>query len=109
VGSLWASDGTLLAQATFASESAAGWKEVLFDTPVSADADTEYICSYHAPEGHYSVSAHDFQTFIFGSLVRTVNGGANGVFVYTDDPSVFPTESLDASNYYVDIVYRRNG
>lgn len=109
VTSLWASDGTLLAQTTPVSESGHGWQEAIFDAPVAVDVDAEYVCSYTAPEGHYSVSAHDLGFFGWGGLVRTVTGGANGVFVYTEDPSVFPTESLDASNYYVDVLYRRNG
>ena len=34
VGSLWGPDGTLLATATFAGETASGWQQVLFSSPV---------------------------------------------------------------------------
>ena len=55
VGSLWSASGTLLAQATFTDETASGWQQVSFSTPVAVTAGTTYIVSYYAPNGHYSV------------------------------------------------------
>src|SRR5664280_634661 len=47
LGHLWSSTGTLLASATFAGESASGWQQVNFATPVALAANTVYVASYH--------------------------------------------------------------
>ena len=49
VGSLWDGSGNLLARATFADETATGWQQVSFGTPVPITAGTAYVASYHAP------------------------------------------------------------
>ena len=56
VGHLWTSTGTLLATATFTGETASGWQQVNFATPVAITANTTYVASYHAPNGHYSAT-----------------------------------------------------
>ena len=61
VGSLWTSNGTLLATATFNSESPSGWQEVGFSTPVTVTANTTYVVSYFAPHGHYSADTSYFK------------------------------------------------
>ena len=52
LGHLWSSTGTLLASATFTGESASGWQQVNFATPVAITANTVYVASYHATVGH---------------------------------------------------------
>ena len=54
IGNLWTAGGTLLATATFANETASGWQQVLFATPVAITANTIYVASYFAPNGHYA-------------------------------------------------------
>jgi hypothetical protein len=54
VGRLWSSTGQLLAQATFTSESASGWQQVSFATPVAIQANTTYVVPYDAPVGRYA-------------------------------------------------------
>src|SRR5205814_5678115 len=49
VASLWNSGGQLLAQATFTSETASGWQQAAFATPVTIAAGQVYTASYHAP------------------------------------------------------------
>ena len=44
---LWSSSGQLLATATFTNETASGWQQILFSTPVAIAANTTYIVSYH--------------------------------------------------------------
>ena len=44
-GDLWSSSGTLLATATFTNETASGWQQVNFATPVNITAGTTYIAS----------------------------------------------------------------
>ena len=52
VGNLWSSTGTLLATATFTSETASGWQQVTFATPVAITANTVYVASYHSNKGY---------------------------------------------------------
>ena len=54
-GNLWTTGGTNLATITFTGESATGWQEMLFASPVAIDADTTYVASYHTTSGHYAI------------------------------------------------------
>ena len=56
VGSLWSIGGTKLGSATFTGESASGWQQVNFATPVAVSANTTYVASYYAPNGRYSTT-----------------------------------------------------
>src|SRR5262249_1401721 len=56
IGSLWTNSGTLLASATFANETASGWQQVNFSTPVSINSNTTYVASYHTNVGNYSIN-----------------------------------------------------
>ena len=58
IGDLWTSSGTLLASASFANETASGWQQVTFASPVLISAGTTYVASYYAPVGHYSVTSN---------------------------------------------------
>ena len=48
IGSLWSSSGQRLATATFTSETASGWQQVNFSTPVYVYPNTTYVASYFA-------------------------------------------------------------
>ena len=67
VGHLWTADGTQLAEATFSGETASGWQQVSLDSPVAIDANTTYVASYHAPNGHYAATNDYFATGGFDS------------------------------------------
>ena len=54
VGNLWSSTGNLLASAIFTGETASGWQQVNFVTPVAITANTVYVASYHTSGGHYA-------------------------------------------------------
>jgi hypothetical protein len=107
VGSLWSSAGTLLAQATFTNESAFGWQTLTFSTPVSITASTTYVASYLAPNGHYPVTGAAFST---GSAenpplhASADSLGGNGVYAY-GGTTAFPTNSFNATNYWVDVLF----
>ena len=60
IGELWTATGQLLASATFTNETGSGWQEVDFSQPVAIDANTIYIASYFAPNGHYSANSAYF-------------------------------------------------
>jgi hypothetical protein len=107
VGSLWTTSGALLARATFVGETASGWQQVLFDTPVAVNAGTSYIASYHAPSGRYALDFLGFRVATVNPpLVAPADGtsGANGVYRYGPDP-IFPTDTYGSSNYWVDVVF----
>ncbi len=105
-GSLWKADGTRLATATFGAESAAGWQEVAFSTPVQVTAGTTYVVSYLAPNGHYAADINGFANAGVDApplhALRNGTDGANGVYAYGSGG--FPA-SPSASNYWVDPVF----
>jgi hypothetical protein len=106
VGSLWAPDGTLLAQATFTNETASGWQTVQFSSPVLVNAGATYTASYLAPNGHYSVSVGGFATAVSNPPLNALvdSTSANGLYAYSST-SVRPTSSWNAANYYVDVTF----
>lgn len=102
-GSLWTSDGTRLATGTFGGESASGWQTLTFSGPVQVSANTTYVASYHAPNGHYAGDGGFFSTAVDNSPLHATNNG-NGVYSY--GPSTrFPNEYYGATNYWVDPVF----
>jgi hypothetical protein len=105
-GSLWSTDGTRLAQATFTGETATGWQTATFATPVAVTAGTTYIASYYAPKGHYSVTTGSLASAVNNPPLHTVANAtsANGVFAYAATSS-FPNRSYQASNYWVDVLF----
>jgi hypothetical protein len=112
VGSLWKSDGTLMARATFTNETASGWQQVSFAAPVSIAANTLYIASYHFASGFYPADDTYFSTtsHTSGQLTApstTAVSGGNGVYTYGAAPA-FPTQNYMGSNYWVDIVFNPN-
>ena len=60
VGNLWSSTGSLLATGTFSGETASGWQQLNFTTPVAITANTVYVASYHTNTGHYSINTNYF-------------------------------------------------
>jgi PKD repeat protein len=108
VGHLWTDTGTLLASATFSGESASGWQEIDFTTPVAISANTVYVASYHTDAGHYADDEGSFATggVDNGVLHALADGvdGPNGVYAYGASGS-FPNQTWNASNYYIDVVF----
>ncbi|RCG29393.1 DUF4082 domain-containing protein [Sphaerisporangium album] len=107
VGSLWTSGGTLLASATFAGETASGWQQVNFASPVAVTANTTYVASVLSPTGYYSVTRPYF-TLQYNNdpLLALADGaqGGNGVYVY-GTTNAFPTSTFQSTNYWVDVVF----
>jgi hypothetical protein len=107
IGSLWSSTGTLLASATFTSESASGWQQVTFSTPIAIKAGTTYVAGYLAPNGHYSVSSAAFTSGgVNNPPLQALSNeiSADGVYSYSASPA-FPTSSFNAANYWVDVLF----
>jgi phosphodiesterase/alkaline phosphatase D-like protein len=109
VGNLWSSTGQNLASVTI-PPSSGGWQTAAFSPAVYVQPGTDYVISYHAPVGGYSVN-----NGYFGSITTDVgplkapasvitNAGtiANGVFLYS--AGGFPTNPT-GTNYWVDPIF----
>src|SRR4029079_12647956 len=101
VASIWAADGTPLAQATFTNETGSGWQVVQLASPVALHPNVTYV-----------VGANANQAFVqtLGGLAAGVDSGPlhavqstpsqpNGVFA--DAEGTFPTQTSNDSNYFV--------
>lgn len=107
IGSLWDSNGNLLGQVTFTSESAGGWQQADFTSPIPVTAGTTYVASYLAPNGEYSVDADGLSSAVSnGPLIAlsSERSGGNGLYAYTGSPT-FPTNTYNADNYWIDVVF----
>ncbi|MBS1800603.1 MAG: DUF4082 domain-containing protein [Acidobacteria bacterium] len=109
---LYSDTGAVLAQVNFSNETGSGWQEVDFP-PVSIPAKTTYVAAYHTTNGHYSVSGNFFTSDVSNGqqLTARANGAggeANGVYGYGDGVA-FPTQTYNANNYWVDVVFNVAG
>jgi hypothetical protein len=108
VGNLWTASGTNLASVTFGNETASGWQQALFSSPVAITAGTVYVASYLAPAGHYAADNGYFASAgvdnaPLHALQDGVSGG-DGVYAYGSTSS-FPSNTWQSSNYWVDVVF----
>jgi regulation of enolase protein 1 (concanavalin A-like superfamily) len=111
-GELWSSTGQLLATATFTNESASGWQQVTFSTPVTIAANTTYIVSYHTTAAYIAYGPSQFASGGVDNapLHALANGvdGNNGIYKY--GPSGFPSVyNGQAPSYWVDVVFNPSG
>jgi methionine-rich copper-binding protein CopC len=108
-GTLWTPDGTKLASGTFTNETATGWQTMTFARSVPIQANTTYVVSYHAPNGHYAATNNFFTNSakvlqpMTGIQGGTTPDTANGVF--SVGPTAFPADSFQNTNYWVDPVF----
>jgi hypothetical protein len=112
VGNLWSNTGTLLATATFTGESAAGWQQVNFSSPVAITANAVYVASYHVNGGHYSANWDYFASSGMDNAPlhapASGSGTPNGRYVYGSS-SAFPTRaSFFSRNFWVDVLFTSN-
>ena len=110
VGNLWTSSGTLLATAIFNGETASGWQQVNFATPVPINANTVYVASYHCDSGHYSADLNYFSATSGEDnpplhALPSTSSNPNGVYGYGSN-SVFPNQSWNSCNYWVDVLFQ---
>jgi hypothetical protein len=106
VAHLWTSTGTLLAAANFANESASGWQEVSFASPVAVTAGATYVASYWTPNGRYSINGGYFGSGgTTAGPLRALGNAESPNGVYRAGASGFPADSWNASNYWVDVVF----
>jgi methionine-rich copper-binding protein CopC len=108
VGHLWTTAGANLGTVTFQSETASGWQQALFPTPISITAGTTYVASYYAPNGGYAADNGFFASKgVDNAPLHALQDGvdgANGVYRYGTGGG-FPGNTYQSSNYWVDVVF----
>jgi hypothetical protein len=110
VGKLWTRTGTLLASVTFTGETASGWQQANFASPVPIAANTTYVVSYHAPNGHYTGTDGFFATALDRPPLHGLRDGVDGPNgVYRYGASAFPTDTYFSEGYWVDVVFLPGG
>lgn len=102
-GSLWNNFGGLLASGTYTGETASGWQDLTFTTPVHVTAGTSYVASMYSPTGKYLASSHYFDVGINNYPLNAPVGA--GLFHYGSD--AFPDGSFNNGNYWVDTTFRQ--
>jgi hypothetical protein len=111
VGALWTTGGSLLGQVTFTNESASGWQQANFSSPIAVTAGTTYVASYLAPSGDYSVDSAYFASngVTNGPLTAPQSSAVspgNGLYGYGGSLT-FPSNTYNATNYWVDVVFTK--
>jgi Domain of unknown function (DUF4082)/Bacterial Ig domain/Putative Ig domain/Immunoglobulin domain len=110
VGNLWSSTGTLLASSTFTNETASGWQQVNFSSPVAVTANTVYVASYHSTIGHWSADWNFFASSGVDNAplhaLANTSGMPDGRYTYGSS-SAFPS-STNTANYWVDVAFTGN-
>jgi hypothetical protein len=104
---LWTATGTLLATATFTNETATGWQTATLSQPVNISANTTYVASYHT-NGNYAATGNFFSAAVQKQNLLALSdsdSGGNGVYAYGAG-ALFPTNSFDKTNYYVDVAFK---
>lgn len=82
-----------------------GWKTATFAAPISLAANTTYIAAYYTSNGRYAATNDGLTTgATSGPLIAPASNasGGNGVYTYSTG---FPTQTYQASNYFVDVVF----
>ena len=106
VGHLWSATGTLLGTVTFTGETASGWQQANFASPVAIALNTTYVASYHTTTGFYAATNSGLTAGVDNVPLHALSnaaGGGNGVYLY--GAGAFPNQTYQASNYWVDVVF----
>jgi hypothetical protein len=106
VGRLWSGDGTLLATVAFGTETASGWQEQPFATPVTLAPGTTYVASVGV-NSTFVQTLGGYSAPVDSGRLHAVIDGQNGVF--GDAAGTFPTQSFLSSNYFVDVEVMDDG
>jgi len=109
-GNIWTTSGRNLGYVQFTNETASGWQQATFATPIRVEANTTYIVSYYAPAGHMSVNSNYFASSAYtnGPLTALKSGtnGPNGVFSYASKPTFPEFDTTTSANPWVDVVFQ---
>ena len=104
VAKLWSARGQVLATATLPTSASTtpGWQTVKLPQPVKIAKDQQYVASYVAPKGRYSVDEHGLDQAKTAGPLTILAGG--GVYAYGNGDGL-PTSNYQNSNYFVDVEF----
>ena len=114
IGKLWACNsptcalnegGTQLASVLFPADDSAGWKTATLSSPVAISPNTYYMVTYYNQNGSYYATSHYFDNDYHATPLHApgINTLSNGSF--TAGSADFPTNTFNATNYWVDVVF----
>jgi hypothetical protein len=103
VGRLWSHTGALLASVTFTGETASGWQQANFSTPVAITANNVYVASYGLTIGHFSANWGYFTSVGYNNAPLHALQTPNGVY---GTLATHPVSTHQAANYWVDVVFK---
>ncbi len=107
-GTLWTTAGAVLATGSFTGETASGWQQMLFATPVPIAANITYVASYHT-NSWYCATVYAFTgAGVDNPPLHALQNGVDGPnSVYATSPSggVMPAQPSTGSNYWVDVLF----
>jgi hypothetical protein len=101
-GTLWSSSGTVLASGTFSNETASGWQELDFSSPVAITGGTTYVASFFSNTGYPAYTPQGLASAVVNGPLTALASG--GVYAYGSS-NTFPTNVYNNNNYWVDVVY----
>jgi hypothetical protein len=106
VGHLWSSAGALLASATFTNESASGWQQVTFSSPVAIQANVVYIVSFSTGGGYFGITTSFFTNGgVTNGPLQALPGyvtGGDGVY---NRGGAFPNVNAGGMNFWADVAF----
>ena len=107
VGHLWTLSGTLLATATFTGETASGWQQVSFASPVAIQRQHHLRRLVLRPSGplRRRLGLLRDRGRRQRTAARTGQRGERGGRGVRDAGGTFPTGSYQSTNYWVDVVF----
>jgi hypothetical protein len=109
-GRLWEANGTPKGTVVFGAETASGWQEATFATPIAVTAGTTYVVSYSTPDGKFGLSQTYFSaagiTSQYLTAPSSADAGNNGVFA--SGVGNFPNGSYNQTHYWVDALFIPN-
>ncbi len=106
VGHLWSSTGALLATATFTGETASGWEQVNFASPISIAANTTYVVSFSTGGGYFSATTSFFTgAGVDNGPLHAPADGASGSDGVYNSPGAFPSIGDSGINFWVDVAF----
>ncbi len=106
-GLLYSSSGTLLAQATFTSETASGWQQMTLSSPVAIVGKTVYVVAYFSTSGFAYDPNYFASQGVNNSPLHALQygvSGPNGVYLF-GSTAQFPTSDGMSENYWMDVVF----
>ncbi|BBH68031.1 hypothetical protein ACTI_47160 [Actinoplanes sp. OR16] len=101
-GTLWTDGGDQIRTGTFANETATGWQNLIFDSPVTLTPNTWYVVSYHTTTGFYAITQNQLADHVVNAPLTAEMYGSR--YMYGTGQQ-FPGNA-STHNYGVDVIFK---